>query len=271
VIDVGAVSLGWSGKPLSQVFADLAEMGGTCVEINGNTERHHGVRLSDETIPGVLAMARDRGIAIRSLSGYCDFAQLDPQAIEPEIARLMETVRPAAAMGVGVVRAFVGDVKPGVTLDRVYPNIVAAFKEACAEAAALGVTLAIENHGRLINDGEALVGLIEDVGASNLGLTLDTGNFAWAGHTLEQVRRDFAVSLPYVRNVHIKDGVWQGDTFVFVPAGEGALPLAWLMDELRAVGYQGPVYSEFEGAGDFIAGTRTSIAYLKDIVSAAGR
>ncbi len=263
MIEVGAVSLGWSGTPLPQVFEELAAMGGQCVEINGNAARHHGIALDSDAIPQIVSWAEQSGLAIRSLSGYCDFAQTDEAALEVEVERLLKTCRAASEMNVSVVRAFVGDVKPGIDLQAVRPHIVTAFRKACPEAAALGVTLGIENHGRLINDGPALVDLVVEVGADNLGFTIDTGNFAWAGHDAAQVRVDFAAVLPYAANVHIKDGTWTDEGFTFVPAGEGELPLAWLLEQLVAVGYEGPVYSEFEGGGGFREGTRTSIAFLK--------
>jgi len=264
---VGAVSLGWSGVPLPRVFEQIAEMGGECVEINGNTERHHGITLDRMTIPQVQRWAADAGLMIGSLSGYCDFALADADALDAEVERLLVTCRAAAELDAPVVRAFSGDVKPGVTLEAVRPNIVAAFRKATRAAAVLGVTLGIENHGRLINDGPALAALVEEVGAPNLGFTIDTGNFAWAGRDAAQVRADFAAVLPRIVNVHIKDGVWTDEGFIFVPAGEGKLPLAWLLQQLAERGYHGMVYSEFEGAGDFVEGTRRSMAYLKRVVS----
>lgn len=265
---VGAVSLGWSGTPLPQAFEELAAMGGTCVEINGNAERHHGISLDGDTAPQIRAWAADAGLAIGSLSGYCDFAQTQEEALKVEIARLMRTCRAAAEMEIPVVRAFVGDVKPGILLAAVRPHIVAAFRTACEEAEKLGVTLGIENHGRLINDGPKLVGLVREVGATNLGFTIDTGNFAWAGHGPDEVLADFEAVLPYAVNVHIKDGTWTEEGFSFVPAGEGDLPLRWLLEALVAQGYRGPVYSEFEGAGDFRKNTRESIAFLQATLDA---
>jgi sugar phosphate isomerase/epimerase len=265
-ITIGAVSLGWHGTELPQVCKQLAAMGGVCIEINGNAEHHHGVAINSETGPLIQSWASDAGLQIRSLSGYCDFAQVKASALDAEIERLLVTCRAASEMGVGIVRAFVGDVKPDVTLEMVRSNIVGAFREACDQAADLGVVLAIENHGRLINAGPALAELVDEVGVNNLGFTLDTGNFAWAGHSAEAVARDFAAVIPRTVNVHVKDGVWTNAGFTFVPAGEGQLPIAWLVDSLRAHGYGGPIYSEYEGAGDFLQGTKRSIAYLKELL-----
>lgn len=266
-MNVGAVSLGWSGTSLPDVFKQLSAIGGACVEINGNAQSHHDVDLHDPNAPErVLAWASDTGLAVRSLSGYCDFAQTDTGVLAEEVERLLTYCRVAARLNISIVRAFVGDVKPGITLADVRGNIIAAFKEATQEAQTLGITLGIENHGRLINDGPVLAALVDEVGADNLGFTLDTGNFAWAGHDLVQVRTDFEAVLPRVVNVHVKDGNWVGEGFVFVPAGEGELPLSWLLEALAARDYDGPVYSEYEGSGDIVEGTRRSIDFLKQAI-----
>jgi len=152
-----------------------------------------------------------------------------------------------------------------------WPWLVGGMQEAARQAETLGVTLAIENHGRLLNDGPALARLIHEVGAANVGVTLDTGNFAWAGHGPSQVRADFEAVLPHIVSLHVKDGVWREATagappsFEFVPAGSGQLPLAEWLKTLAARGYQGAVCSEYEGSGDFRDGTAASIAYLKTI------
>ena len=102
-------------------------------------------------------------------------------------------------------------------------------------------------------------------------VTLDTGNFGWAGHGPSQVPADFAAVLPNVVSVHVKDGVWRAaagggpSVFQFVPAGSGPLPLADWLRVLAGRSYQGAVCSEYEGGGDFRDGTRASIAYLKTI------
>ncbi|MBN1875627.1 MAG: sugar phosphate isomerase/epimerase [Anaerolineae bacterium] len=264
---IGAVSLGWSGTSLPEVFEQLAAMGGECIEINSNTQRHHSIILDRETIPQVRYWAAEAGLTIGSISGYCDFAQTDPDILETEIERLLVACRIASEMCVPVVRAFIGDVKPGITLDKVRANIIGSFCRVSCKAVDLGVMLGIENHGRLLNDGPALAALVTEAGAGNLGFTLDTGNFAWAGHNAVQVAADIEAVLPRVINVHIKDGVWTEEGFSFVPAGTGSLNLTGLLQRLREMDYQGMVYSEFEGQGDFLDGTRRSITYLKSIRS----
>lgn len=266
---IGAVSLGWAGKPLPQAMEDIAAFGGDCIEINGRPGVHAGLTLGAASAAQVRGWAAAAGLQISAVSGYCDFAQPDPAARAAEVERLLTACRAAHALEVGVVRAFAGDPKPGLTLAAAWPWLVAGLQEAARQAEPLGVTLAIENHGRLLNDGPALARLVHEIGATNVGVTLDTGNFAWAGHNLAQVRADFAAVLPHVVSLHVKDGVWRptagATAFEFTPAGQGELPLAEWLAALAERGYSGGVCSEFEGAGDFRAGTQASIAYLRTL------
>jgi L-ribulose-5-phosphate 3-epimerase len=263
MIGIGATSLAWGKAPLPDVFAGLRQVGGDCVELNLRPGQHDGLTLDTAVAPRVRDWATEAGLRIGSVAGYNDFAVRDAEGLQTEIDRLIDACRIASALEVGIVRAFVGDQQPGLTFDDVRPAVVEAFRRVLREAEPLGVTLALENHGRLLNDGPTLAGLVRELDSPHVRSTLDTGNFAWAGHNLAQVERDYAAMLPQTVSVHVKDGVWDGERFTFVPAGDGELPLAALLAQLVANGYDGPICSEYEGAGDPIAGTERSIAYLR--------
>jgi sugar phosphate isomerase/epimerase len=248
---------------------EIAAMGGECIEINSRAGLHAGLAIDAQNAALVRGWASAAGLTISAVSGYNDFAQTGRDALVREVDRLLVACRIAEALEVGIVRAFSGDAKPGLALDAAWPSLVTGMQEAARRAELLGVTLAIENHGRLLNDGQALARLIREVGAANVGATLDTGNFAWAGHGPEQVQADFQALLPHIVNLHVKDGAWREATalaassFEFTPAGSGQLPLSQWLQDLAARGYEGAVCSEYEGGGDFREGTRSSIAYLK--------
>ena len=264
---IGAVSLGWSGTPLREVFTQLAAAGGECLELNGNAAKHHGIELTSRTAPLVKSWAAQHGLVIGSISGYSDFAQPDADALQGQIDRLLAHCRAAAELEVAVVRAFVGEPKDGLTFGNLRQQVIASFQQAAAAAAELGVSLAIENHGRLLNDGAALAALVRDIAAPNVGLTIDTGNFAWSGRDPQQTSDDVGAALPHALNVHVKDGIWRDSGFEFVPAGDGELDLVTPLVWLRQRGFVGMVYSEYEGAGGFLEGTRRSIAYLRSVLA----
>lgn len=264
---VGATSLGWKGDTVPQMLERLRAMGGECVELNSRDRMHGDLVLDSSTIPQVRSWAADAGVVISSVAGYNDFARKDSASLRSEVERLLAACRIASEMEVPIVRAFVGDVKPDVELEDVRSGIVESFGQASRGAESLGVKLAIENHGRLLNDGVELAHLVKEVGSAALGITVDTGNFCWAGHSLEQAQRDWEAVMPYAFSVHIKDGMWKDGSFEFVVAGEGDLDLAGYLRKLVENGYDGPVYSEYEGAGDVQEGTRKSIAYLKQVLA----
>lgn len=258
---VGATTLGFGTAPLDEVFDGLVAVGAECCELNGRPGQHGGETL---TAARVLPLVERTGVRVTSVGGYNDFAAQD---LDAEVERLLGACRLASDLGVGIVRAMVADAAPGVTLDGVRPRIVDAFGQAAERAGRLGVRLGIENHGRLANDGRWLQGVVEEVAAPNLGFTIDTGNFAWAGRPPAVVADDIAAVLPRAVSVHVKDVAWSGDTFTgFVPAGDGGIELDGIFAALAAQGYSGPIVSEFEGAGPHRDGTVRSIQHLKRLV-----
>ncbi len=267
LILVGATSLGFGEAPLPRLLEELRGLGGECVELNGRPGQHDGLVIDAGAIASVRTWADDAGIAIRSVGGYSDFAQADEDVLAAELERLRGACELASALEVGIVRAFVGEPKVGLELAEARLQTIDAFGRAAVFAEELGVTLAIENHGNLMNDGRALVALVEEVDSPHVKLTLDSGNFAWAGHDLAQTCADYEAVLPHTVCVHIKDGVWTDEGFEFVPVGRGSLPIARLIDDLRTRSYRGPIYSEYEGSGDFLAGTRESVSFLRSVLN----
>ncbi len=262
---IGITSLGMSGTPLPRALARMVEMGAECTELSGQPGVHPDVTWAAEDYPKVKKLLRGSGLVATSLGSYNDFAQLDAAALEAQVTQLVGYCRRAADLGIPVVRTFGGHAKPAHTLDEFRKSIVRGFAETLKRTEKLGVVIAIENHGLLTNDGDFMLWLLQEVGSPRLGITLDTGNFAWAGHPPATVQRFFDTLLPHIFSVHIKDGVWKDGRFEFVPAGQGQLNLAKLLSDLAARSYQGGVVSEFEGAGDYTAGTRQSVAHLRGL------
>lgn len=263
---IGVTSLGMRGLPLSEAIQKMVQFGAECTELNGRPGCHPDVTWEDEadyeTVPQLLA---DAGIVATSLGGYCDFAQADDEALEAQIAGFVAYCQRAARLGIPIVRAFAGDVKEGRSLVDFEARITEAFAEVMRRIDGLEVKVAIENHGRLANDGFFLREVIEGVGSPNLGMTIDTGNFYWAGHSRQTVEGFLRILAPYTLNVHIKDVAYRDDQVVFVPAGRGIVDLPRLYTLLEANGYDGAVVSEYEGPDPYDLATLESVAYLRGL------
>jgi sugar phosphate isomerase/epimerase len=261
---VGATSLGWGHAPLNRVFDELAELGGEVVEVNSRPGQH-GITLEGPQVSQVRRWALSSGITISSVAGYNDFAAPVGVALDAQIDRLMTACQIAAGLEAPVVRAFAADATEGVEVEAIWPQVVGAFQRVAERVGPLGVTVGIENHGRLVNDGAMLARLVGEIGSDRVGLNVDTGNFAWAGHDREHTRQDLAAALPKAVNVHIKDLVWEGDGSRFVAAGDGSIGVADIVQQLQDRGYQGALLSEYEGSDSHLDGTKRSIAFLDHV------
>lgn len=101
-----------------------------------------------------------------------------------------------------------------------------------------GVTLAIENHDRF--KARTLVGILEQIGSSRIGICLDTVNSLGAGEGAEVVVETLG---PYVVNLHVKDFTIRRHRHMLgfevegAPAGKGLLDIPWLLGKLRDFGH----------------------------------
>ncbi len=261
---IGVTSLGMAGTPFPEAVQKMVAFGAECTELNGRPGVHPDLRWEDEAdYHRAKQLLAQGNIVATSLGGYCDFAQLDDDALEAEIDGFVAYCERAARLDIPVVRAFAGDVKEGLSLSDVETCITEAFAEVMRRVQGLNVIVGIENHGRLANDGIFLRELIETVASPKLGMTIDTGNFYWAGHPPERVEQYIELLTPYIVNVHIKDVVYRDGKTAFVPAGRGIVPLRRLYALLEGAGYEGAIVSEYEGEAPYEAGTQESVAYLR--------
>jgi L-ribulose-5-phosphate 3-epimerase len=265
VIKTGFVSLGLADRSLAGVLQAAVTMGCEAIELNGRATVHQGLWQGDVDMAAIGGRIAESGITVTSLGGYSNLAQPADEALEAEVEQLLGYCRIARDMGIPIVRAFAGDVIEGYDLDALYPRIVQGFRAVADAIQGWGVTLGIENHGRLMNDGDLLQRLIYDVDSPLVRITLDTGNFCWAGHSIATAHGFFQKLAPLVVNVHVKDGRFQDGVWHLLPAGRGDIDLVGLFEVLRSLGYDGPVLSEYEGPDDFMLSTAESVSYLRGL------
>ena len=97
-----------------------------------------------------------------------------------------------------------------------------------------GIRLAIENHDRF--SCQIFKEIIDETDRDVVGICLDSVNSYGQG---EGIREVAGLLLPYTINIHLKDYSivreehQMGFKIAGVPAGEGQLPIKWLVDESR--------------------------------------
>lgn len=282
---IGVVCLSLSCMDFADVLGFVGSIGGEAIELCTVKGAHNGtLDLDGPDRSSIVRAVEGRGLHIASVAGYNDFASSEPGDLHKELERLEYYCRLAADLGVGIVRAMGGNAQPSLSAEQMIRNITGGFRVAVDMAKQYGVTLALENHGVVVNDGPTLLRIVEEVASDNLGLTLDTGNFCWAGHGLEEAHRYFEQLAPHVVSVHLKDlATAEGSKTQFVALGDGRVDLRHVVDSLADRGYQGALLCEYEGMGDpkellksgafeqeryvrgLKAGTERSLAYLRSL------
>jgi len=267
IVGVNTYSMGFAGN-MDARLALAAEIGFEGIEF----------RPADFDLPGDPASAAADARMLRSLfAGHgiepccvaCDADFVQTQRAEfDRFVRLGEYCAALAAeLGLGVVKYFAGEPKPGLTDEQIIGYMIEGSKKLAELGEKYDVAFAEENHGRFTNRPEVQRRLMEAVGSARVGVCIDSSNYRWFGHSLEDVHRIYREMAPHALHTHIKDGDGSGGTMADYKAtalGEGELDISLLLRELKKNNYTGALVLEYEGP-DGEAGVRRSFACLKKL------
>jgi sugar phosphate isomerase/epimerase len=218
----------------------------------------------DRDREAALEALAETGLPCPIFSVGNNFAKIDPEERQRQLARIVFGVDEALAYGAKVVRVFAGDVAEGITYDQARGWIVEGLSEGSKYAHSKGLKLALENHGTLAGRGDQVRGIIDDVramsGTDVLGANPDTGNFLLVNQPSHEAIRQVA---PVANMVHFKDFIaapvdhegWaytalDGQKFLGTAVGEGMVALGQCIQELKDAGFNGWLSVEYEGAED---------------------
>ena len=106
-----------------------------------------------------------------------DFAQKEEKRRE-QISLVKHGIERASQLRTKIVRIFVGNTKPDFPdYQEARDILISAFREVSSFARDKGITLALENHGKLCAKSDEILDLLGEVNSSNLKLNIDIGNF----------------------------------------------------------------------------------------------
>ena len=188
---------------------------------------------------------------------------------EQELEWVKKLIQAAVELDVRAIRI---DLVPHkLPREQFLPFAIEMCRKLCELARGVNVRFGIENHGNTTNDPEFLDELFRAVGSNQLGLTLDTGNFYWYGHPVEEVHRLFAKfasrvvhthckSIKYPddqKNVRRKMG-WEYNKYA-CPINEGDIDFKRVLGVLSQAGYSGDLCVEDESLDKYPAEKRAEI------------
>jgi L-ribulose-5-phosphate 3-epimerase len=210
----------------------------------------------DQQLKDVKAAAERSGIDIGYLGHHTTF--VSPREFDRErgIASFKKALDAAAVLGAGSVCTLIGDgyYDPplNVLLSRktAWAQCREAITEVTAHAATLGLNVSIELlQGTILNRVELIEKMFDEVGASNLRMTMDTGAFYVAVKPFMNVKEAVRRLAPYIDIVQIKDEVGL-PTIVHcnhIWFGGGLVDFRETYESLAEIGFDGYVSVEWEG------------------------
>jgi sugar phosphate isomerase/epimerase len=232
-------------------------------------------------IAAALAAADGRAIVYDI---QCDFTAPDGSAPPEQVVRVRHAVERAHRLGAPRVLLVPGETRAGIDpaiVRRHYANVVGICRD---EAQARGMSALIANLGNAAAycGTVAHVREVLDAVGPELRATYDVGNFLMAGDDPVEALGQLA---PFLGHVHFKD--WRivevgapgsdaafagqdGRLYLSVAVGDGCLPLADVVAQLRGLGYDGTITVEYEGPDDPIGAIRRSVEHVTRLLASAG-
>lgn len=170
----------------------------------------------------------------------------------------IRTVRVAAEMSIPVVRIDPWTPLKELATETIVANVLRCTRSILDQTSDCAVDLGLENHGQLFNDPRILDPVLSELPDDRFGLTLDTGNLYWWGHTVEEVYALIERYAPRAKHTHIKNINYPAELahrrrevgFEYkkycCPLAEGNLDLKKIVQILRQHGYRRPLCVEDE-------------------------
>jgi len=247
--------------------------------------------LEDKGLAGRMKAAADKhGVPIDNYSLNANFLQMSHEEWEAEIARVKAHIDVAHEMGATTFRSDCTAYRRAEfnnieTFCQELSQIVKSYELLCEYAKPLGITILIENHGFHANGADRVRLIMKGVKADNFGHQLDVGNYICVDDKPEIATKKM---MEFATTVHMKDfyvrnpksdpgdttqfdcsGAWfrsTGGQFLRgAITGQGDLDMYDIIRTVKASGFEGNIYIEYEGMEDCYYGTKVSLDNVKRI------
>ncbi|KYH40872.1 MAG: hypothetical protein AYL31_005670 [Candidatus Bathyarchaeota archaeon B26-1] len=212
--------------------------------------------FDQEGLRRVEELADSYGFKVTSVNAGNNFVQVSRDLFEGQVKGVKMCIDAAFNLGTPVVRVFGGEPMEGKTEEECVRAIVEGLRMVASYAEERGVTLALENHGRITNNVDILLRILDEVDSEALKVNMDTGNFYWYGYSLSEVEEIFERLAPVTAHTHMKNGTAErkyerrkiGEVKL-TPLPEGDINLLKVVRMLKEKGYKGviSIEDEFEG------------------------
>lgn len=244
---LGFIHYNWPGFSFDQFLRFAAETGAGYVELQ-LTDVCENDAFDADRAADVRRHIEKCGLKVSALAARNDFVQGDPEAVAFQVDRMRQVAQLATILcDQPILRSEGGQPKDSVPPENWGAALYECFSRCTDFADEMGVTLAIDNHGIVTNDGDLLIALLKRLNHPRIGSNLDTMNFRWAGNSVADCNRFYDELAPFVKHTHLKDGFGSFKEYRGMALGDGEIDLAHALAALKSAGYDGVYLAEYEG------------------------
>lgn len=263
------------GCSVDDMLAEVYASGIRYVELDRDV-----VGAADADILALSQRLARQGLAPSSIYGFYDWGKADNLPAADDLL-----IRQAVLMGCGrimVIPGFYSDVSDADNCRMEKKRMIAGMQRMVELASAKGLTVTIECFDDVRSPIATIAGMAEFLQAvPGLMVTLETGNFLFSGDDILQAQQLFRER---VRHVHLKDRYLPareeapqlerltgspvtavtGKVLYPCAVGQGHIPMAEVIGNLAAWGYDGVMTIEHFGVASYADAIRSSIEWLKE-------
>lgn len=226
------------GKPGEMSLFDLADL---CAKLGLDAVEptsYYFLKDDDEFVYALKRKVYLLGLTISGMPIRDNFAQPDGPEFDAELANVRKWVDIAAKLGAPNMRVFAGKNPQSMSPEQAFKQVAKGLRESSRYAGSKGVFLAIENHGYMTEDADAVLKLVAEVNHPWFGVNLDTGNFN------DKPYEHMARLAPHAVVCQVKTQVAAPEK----PDKRGPADYRRIFQILREAKYRGYVALEYEGA-----------------------
>jgi sugar phosphate isomerase/epimerase len=245
---IGIIHYNLDGFSFPQFLQFAAEAGCQSVELQLADVWGNGVDDPEKNAERLNKEIAAHGLSVSALAAHNDFVQLEEATIDSQVERMKRICGLGRILNPeAVIRAEGGAPKENVPKEKWLEAMRGCFSRCMEFLDDMKMSLAIDNHGLITNDGDLLHTLLEQLNCKRIGTNLDTMNYRWFGHDIATCNRFYELMAPHALHTHIKDGFGSRENYRGAALGEGEIDLSYALRCLEKAGYQGVYCAEYEG------------------------
>ncbi|WP_168735979.1 sugar phosphate isomerase/epimerase family protein [Cohnella fermenti] len=236
------VSFSCPNAPLASILRMAQEYGYAGFEARCGFGHAHGIGLdlTDEQIADIRRDFAVGGISLACLSVSCHYS--NPLTVDLNIDETKAYIRLAQKLDVPFLRVFCGVIPSSLDREEARRQVAQSLRELAPVAEQAGVHLLAETHDDW-SDPKEMAAVMREVNHPSVGVVWDVMHTLRGGGTAMEAA--YRILEPWIRHVHIHDGLLDLSRLTFLPIGEGDIDHRPVVRILLDHGYEGFVSGEW--------------------------